>query len=123
MSSLENGESLVSFGLLTQLLLEDGKATVSVSGPSWTRADKLILFQNGKAIKEISIPKEKGILPDEKFKKTFSNLSLVKGDFFVAVASGPGVTDLFWAYNPPYQATSPVYQPYVMGISSARFVK
>jgi len=122
-SSLENGESLVSFGLLTQLLLEDGKAIVSISGPSWTRADKLILFQNGKAIKEISIPKEKGILPGKKFKKTFSNLSLEKGDFFVAVASGPGVTDLFWAYNPPYQATSPVYQPYVMGISSARFVK
>lgn len=122
-ASLENGESLVSFGLLTRLSLQDGNVTVSVDGPSWTKAEKVILFKNGKAIKEVPVPAEQGNLPGKKFAISFDDLSLQKGDFLVAVATGPGITDPFWAYNPPYQATLPTYTPYVMGISSARFVE
>ncbi len=122
-ASLESGESLVSFGLLTRLSLRGGKITVSVDGPSWTKAEKVVLFKNGLAIKEVDVPSKRSNLAGKKFDISFTDLSLKKGDFLVAVATGPGITDPFWAYNPPYQATSPTYTPYVMGISAARFVK
>ena len=37
----------------------------------------------------------------------------------VAVATGPGVLQPFWAVRKPYQPTSDEFQPIVVGISSA----
>src|SRR4029077_18722289 len=39
--------------------------------------------------------------------------------YLVAVASGPGVRDLYWPIAKPYQPTSPVVVPRVLGLTGA----
>ena len=116
----------VSFGLLAQLeLTGDDQVTARVLGPSWTRAEKLTLFVDGVAAGEIEISQEDGIRAGLKVEQSWSlaKLGVAPGSFLVAVAQGPGVEGPQWPMMPPYQATTPEFKPYVMGISPARWVK
>ena len=45
------------------------------------------------------------------------------GDFLCAVATGPGITEGWWAIMPPYQPDSPDFTPFVMGISPAAWIE
>ena len=117
------GKTHVSFGLLTLLYRSGDEITVKVLGPGWTQASKLTLFENGNAVHEITIPEGLGKRGGVKFEKTWSLSELGPSDeerrFLVAVAEGPGIAEPWWPMMPPYQTSTPVYKPYVMGISPA----
>lgn len=125
--SLLAGRSWVSFGLLARLDLDAGKSEVTarVLGPVWTTADRLRLFRNGEEIRSLEIPESAGKRPGEKFAHSFplADLDTKPGDFLCAVATGPGITEGWWAIMPPYQPTSPDFDPFVMGISPAVWVE
>ncbi len=124
--SLLAGRSWVSFGLLTRLDLDaEKKITARVLGPGWTTADRLRLFRNGEEIRSLEIPEAQGARAGEKFTETFSlaDLEAKPGDFLCAVATGPGITEGWWAIMPPYQPDSPDFDPFVMGISPAVWVE
>ena len=110
--------------MLTLLALTgDGGVTANVLGPGWTRATKLTLFADGQAIDEIEIPEETRSRAGLKFAKSWSLEDLGGSGkarrFLVAVAEGPGIAEPWWRMMPPYQADTPEYKPYVMGISPA----
>lgn len=125
--SYEAGRVRVSLGLLADLRI-DGKFGVGdlatgevktiqveavVSGPSWTRADRCILFLNGKPLHEeaISDPGRAG----EKARLSWEIERPEKDSYLVAVASGPGTVEAFWPIPRPYQPTSPVFEARVIG--------
>jgi len=123
--SFLNGNTSVSFGLLTLIEQRGDKVTVKVLGPSWTTANKLTLFANGKAIDELKIPVASGSRPNLKFEKSWDldELNLEPGSFLVAVAEGPGISEPYWPMMPPYQPSSDKYEPFVMGISKALWIE
>lgn len=116
------GKTHVSFGLLTRLdLTNDGGVTARVLGPGWTRATRLTLFRNGAPAREVLIPPEDAAAAGLKATTTWNlaDLEVEAGTFLVAVAEGPGISAPWWPMMAPYQATTPEYSPYVMGVSSA----
>ncbi len=121
------GRTHVSFGLLTLLDTTEDYVTVKVLGPGWTQADKLTLFENGKKLEEIKIPADLGNRAGLKFERTWPlpkiHQEAQERHFLVAVAEGPGIAEPWWRMMPPYQKTSPIYKPYVMGISPAVWLK
>ena len=123
--SFLKGHTSVSFGLLTRIEQEGDSLTAQVLGPSWTTATKLTLFANGQAVDEVEIPSTAGSRPNMKFAKTWDlkQLNLEQGSFLVAVAEGPGIGAPYWPMMPPYKPTSDKYEPFVMGISRALWVK
>lgn len=127
MKSVLTGKTWVSFGLLARLDLDADATSVTarVLGPGWTTADRLRLFRNGDEVESLEIPKSSGTRPGEKFAQTFSltELQAAPGDFLCAVATGPGITAGWWAIMPPYQPDSPDFDPFVMGISPAVWLK
>ncbi|MFT4548371.1 MAG: hypothetical protein ACI9MB_002323, partial [Verrucomicrobiales bacterium] len=117
------GETHVSFGLLVQLELNGGIANARVLGPSWTQAEKLTLYANGVAVETLEIAEADATRPGLKFEHTWPLANFSGKTFLVAVAEGPGITEPFWPMMPPYQASSPEFKPFVMGISPVRWVE
>ncbi|HEV3439544.1 MAG TPA: CehA/McbA family metallohydrolase, partial [Gemmata sp.] len=127
------GHVLVSCGLLTDITI-DGKfgpgdlvtgkddmtIAVRVLGPAWTRADRVELYINGVKVRETAIEdKGKG---GEKWSGRWV-LPRPKHDVHVvAVATGPGVDDLFWPIAKPYQPTSTTVRKRVIGLTGAVWV-
>jgi hypothetical protein len=124
------GQVNVSCGLLAEITVngkygpgdlapgnEDVKIAVRVLGPSWVKADKVELFANGAKVREAKIERNHGggiqwegrwTLPAPRFDV-----------HYVAVASGPGVRELYWPIGRPYQPTSPLDNRRVIGITGA----
>ncbi len=125
--SILKGRTWVSFGLLARLDLapDGGGATVQVLGPGWTRAERLRLFRNGEEVASLAIPGEDAARAGVKFSRefTFGELGAKTGDFLCVVATGPGIEEGWWPIMPPYQPTSPDFEPFVMGISPAVWVE
>ncbi|MCP5540468.1 MAG: CehA/McbA family metallohydrolase [Akkermansiaceae bacterium] len=128
--SHEEGRLLVSMGLLAQIRVDgrhgvgdlaapEGDALaveVTVTGPSWTRADRLVLYGNGFPLAETRIGHPEGAV--EKARHTF-RVSAPRHDvWLVAVATGPGVTGPFWEMPRPYQPSSPDFNPRVIGATN-----
>ena len=122
--SFLDGNSNVSFGLLTLIEQINDTVSVQVRGPGWTTAETLTLFADGEAVDELKIPETFGRQASIKFEKTWKldALNLKAGSFLVAVARGPGVTEPFWSMMPPYQPDTDSFEPFVMGISRAIWV-
>jgi hypothetical protein len=122
--SFLNGNTSVSFGLLALIEQKGNTVSAKVLGPSWTSANKLTLFSNGKAIDDLEIPAASGNRPNVKFEKSWNldDLNLEPGSFLVAVAEGPGISEPYWPMMPPYQPSSDKFEPFVMGISRALWV-
>lgn len=122
--AIVDGETLVSFGLLTKLKPTPAGDTLEaeVHAPSWITASSITLFADGAPISTLQIPAASARNAGLKFKHTWplDDLPGAAGSrtLFVAVATGPGIDAPFWRMMPPYQAESPKYSPYVMGISS-----
>ena len=128
--NFREGNVLVSFGLLTEIEINDAygpgelvpasdqvKVAVKVSGPGWVRADRVTLYANGKKIREEKIqnPKAAGI----KWSGSW-NLTMPSHDIFlVAVAEGPDTAVPFWPIAKPYQHASPDWAPGVIGLTGA----
>ncbi len=115
------GETYVSFGLLTKITLDGDSLTARVWGPDWTEATTMTLFVNGKARRQFVIPDSQSGLAGEKFHTTWkvADLKVKKGQFVVAIAQGPGITEAYWPMMPPYQKDSSTFEPYVLGVSAA----
>ena len=132
--SFKEGRVCVSLGLLTRIKVEERyepgdlaqisgseiHVQVRVLGPSWTRADKVELFQNGLKIREAkldapSAAAEKGVI-DWRLPRPAHDVHLV------AIASGPGVAENYWKQAPPYQPSSPVLNLRVIGSTNPVWV-
>jgi hypothetical protein len=125
--SLLKGRALVSLGLLTQLRVnerfgpgdlvtgakEDLRIEITVSGPTWCSVDHVELFANGILIKEQRIPVSGGA--GEKVRIDWRLPRPPQDCYLVAIATGPGVKDPAWPIARPYQPSSPVFEPRLIG--------
>ncbi len=87
-----------------------------VLGPSWSRADRVELYANGVKIRDQQIEAPAG--PVEKARITWTIPRPAYDAHLVAIASGPPVTAPFWTIPKPYQPTSRVWEPRVMGATN-----
>ena len=141
--SFLKGRVLVSLGLLARMTVNDKfkvgdlatevgdslRVEATVLGPSWIRADCVELFANGVKIREHKI--EEGHQAMERPGKAYDGIKakvswLVprpKHDIhLVAIASGPGVRAPYWAIARPYQPSSRVWNPRVIGATNPIWV-
>ncbi len=131
--SLREGRALVSFGLLANIVVNDRfgvgdlalrgqrgvTAVVTVLGPMWVQADRVDLFANGVKVGEQRLLPVRGTT---KARVAFK-LPRLKHDYhLVAIASGPGVTAPFWETPRPYQPSSKVFTPRVLGATNPVWV-
>jgi hypothetical protein len=93
------------------------KVAVRVLGPGWTRAERVALYANGSKIREARIPdgKRAGL----KWAGTWTLPPFRHDTFLVAIATGPGVQELYWPIAKPYQPTSPRVDRRVIGSTGA----
>src|SRR5205823_9381748 len=124
------GRVMVSCGLFADITVNDKygpgdlvpvkgdvKVSVRVLGPAWTTADRVELYANGHKIREQKITH---VSKDSVKWSGEWTLPRFKHDVhLVAVASGPGVTELYWPIAKPYQPMSPVVERRVLGVSGA----
>jgi hypothetical protein len=94
------------------------KVAVGVLGPDWVKADRIELYANGRKIREAKIDTTTG-KPGVKWVGEWILPAFRHDVHLVAIASGPGVTELYWPISKPYQATSPVVKRRVIGASGA----
>jgi hypothetical protein len=132
MDSVRRGRVMVSYGLLAEidvdgrgpgeLVVPRGELAVRirVQGPAWTRADRVVLYANGIAVREASI--DGGAKAGVKWAATWRLPAPRHDVHLVAIATGPGVTAPYWPTAKPYQPTSADFTPYVLGLSGAVFV-
>lgn len=131
--NFRDGNVLVSFGLLAAIEVNGSygpgelapasdqlDVSVKVSGPSWTRAEKVVLYANGKKIREEAIADRGagGLKWEGNWKLTLPAHDV----FLVAVAEGPGRWMPYWPIAMPYQPASPEWHPEIFGISGAVWV-
>lgn len=129
--ALRQGQVKVSYGLLVSLnvgALSSGDilrsdadhlaANVTVHGPHWVSADRVMLYVNGRLLEEREIstasPRSRpGVIWEGEF--------LVPNDgqdvHLVAIASGPGLKEPFWRAAKPYQPRSSQWQAMFLGCS------
>ncbi len=135
--NLAAGRALVSLGLLCEIII-DGRhgpgdlvvpsgeieAAVRVLGPSWSRATHVALYADGVKIREAEIrepaqgSRESGL----KWSGTWRLPNFKHDVHLAAIATGPGVNELFWPVPRPYQPSSPVWQSYVVGSAGAVYI-
>jgi hypothetical protein len=127
------GRVMVSCGLLTSVKIngkfgpgetapvaENPTADIEVSGPSWAKTNKVVLYINGEKFKEENITDKN--IGGVKWKATWQ-LPQSKYDYHVvAIAEGPGDKMVYWPMAKPYQPTSPDWTPHVIGASGAVWV-
>jgi hypothetical protein len=128
--NLLKGRALVSLGLLTQIKVNgkfgvgdlvtgsepDLDVDVRVYGPAWTTVERVELYANGVRIRDEWPQSAAG--GGEKARLRWK-IGRPKNDVhLVAVASGPGVRELYWPLSRPYQSNSPVWNPRVFGITN-----
>jgi hypothetical protein len=88
-----------------------------VLGPGWVKADRVELYANGVKVREAEITG--GQKPGVKWEGAWT-LPRPRHDIhLVAVATGPGVTELYWPIAKPFQPTSPVVVRRVLGVTGA----
>jgi hypothetical protein len=132
-NSFTKGRVNVSCGLLCEITvngryqpgdLVPKSKTVEVSarvlGPSWTRAEIVELYANGRKIREAKI-NDKGTA-GVKWEGNWEIPNLKQDVHLVAIARGPGVRKPYWAFNKPYQPTSPVWRPVFLGSTGAVWI-
>jgi hypothetical protein len=133
--SFVQGRVMVSFGLLTNLTVNDRygsgelarvggdtvKVNVRVQGPHWTTASRVQLFANGIVIREATMPANDDSAPAKKL--DWKNEWIIPRPnhdvHLVAIATGPGITGPHWKTALPYQPTSPDFEPTSLGCSGA----
>jgi hypothetical protein len=124
------GRVLVSYGLLVDPVVngkyragdlvqpvgENIELDLRVLAPNWSKATRVQLFANGEP--RITIDIQSGVQRLGKL-----NFPVPRHDIhLVAVATGPGVSGLYWPTAKPYQPTSHGWEPYVLGVSGAIFI-
>ncbi|HET6425697.1 MAG TPA: CehA/McbA family metallohydrolase, partial [Planctomycetaceae bacterium] len=133
--ALQRGRVLVSYGLLTELTVNDEyrsgdvapvgdntcRVAIRVLGPHWTNVRHVRLYANGQLIREVDITSQPsqdhpaGVL-------WAANWELPRQSHdvhLVAIATGLGITAPYWPTAKPYQPTSPNGDTQVIGCSGA----
>ncbi len=131
--SVVNGRVSVSLGLLAEITVDDVfgpgdlapvsssiKVSARVLGPGWTRAENLSIFANGRRLWTVDIPD--GKKPGVKWSGSWTMPRPSHDMHLVAMASGPGVKELYWPIAKPYQQDSPLWNPQVLGITGAVWI-
>jgi hypothetical protein len=134
-ASFVNGKVMVSYGLLTELKVDDryqsgdlakvaGDEVVvdlRVLGPHWVRADKVMLFANGQLVREQTIEDgDRGSHPTGVIWSDQWKLPMPRHDVhLVAIAVGPGIDSLHWRTAKPYQPDTIDPATSVLGCSGA----
>jgi hypothetical protein len=101
---------------------------IRVLGPSWTKATHVALYANGIKIREAVVAdapagdREGGNEPGIKWKGSWRLPHFKHDVYLMAIATGPGVKELFWPIARPYQPSSPVWHSYVVGSTGAVWV-
>ncbi|MDZ4689561.1 MAG: CehA/McbA family metallohydrolase [Planctomycetaceae bacterium] len=133
--SLRHGRVLVSYGLLTELVVNDRfrsgdlapmrdqpcRTTIRVLGPHWVQARQLLLYANGQMIREVAIPPDSrtdsstGVLWSEEWELP----QFAHDVHLVAIAVGPGLEQPYWRTAKPYQPVSLDGSTHVIGCSGA----
>jgi hypothetical protein len=124
---------LVSYGLLAEITVngrygpgdlapasDEVKVAVRVLGPGWVTAETVELYANGSKVREARIPD--GRRPGVKWSGEWTLPRSRHDVHLVAVASGPGVRELYWPSAKPYQPTSPAVDRRVIGSTGAVWV-
>ncbi|MCA9191461.1 MAG: CehA/McbA family metallohydrolase [Planctomycetales bacterium] len=135
MDSLVAGRVLVSYGLLTELVVDGqfrsgdlatvhGQAVqvqVRVLAPHWVHATTVSLFVNGQLWQQHPIPVADSGEQGEgiKWEGEWSLQMPAHDVHLVAVATGPGIEQPYWRTAKPYQPMSPEWNSQVMGCSGA----
>ncbi len=135
--SLLSGRVLVSFGLAAEMVVNDDhgpgeivrvadmqplKVKARVWGPSWSEADQVMLFVNGAEARRDTIPADRRRTPGLKYEVEWT-LAHPKHDVHLAVvALGPGIDQLYWPTQRPYQPVSPDWKPYSLAASGAVWI-
>lgn len=128
--SYREGRLLVSLGLLTRLRVDDRfgvgdlatglgsnvRVEVSVHGPAWTRADRVELYANGILVREQAL--DDAGRAGEKARVAWDLPRPTHDMHLVALATGPGITEAFWAIPHPYQPSSKTFTPRVLGATN-----
>jgi hypothetical protein len=128
--SLVAGRVTVSCGLLTSITVNgkygpgdlvpaagDVRVGVRVLGPGWVAADRVELYANGIEVREARI--EDGKRAGVKWEGEWMLPRFRHDVHLVAVASGPGVRELYWPIARPYQPGSPEVVRRVIGCTGA----
>jgi hypothetical protein len=133
-ANLLRGKVLVSCGLLTEITVNGKygpgelvppsdavKVAVRVLGPSWVTADRVELYANGTKIREAKIApgQRKGAVL---WQGEWTLTAFRHNVHLVAIATGPGVTGLYWPIARPYQPTSPTVERRVVGATGAVWI-
>lgn len=116
-TAIHRGETAVSYGLLTFLEQQNGRLIAKVYGPSWSRAQRLLIYANGELIQEQPIAASKG--GGLQWTGEVKPLALRQDAFLVAIAVGGDVAAPFWPISRPYQPVSLDWTPMTVGISPA----
>lgn len=125
---LREGRAIVSMGLLPTLTVDDAfgvgdlatglgpqvEVTITVLGPSWVSASRVALYSNGSLLREASVESTPGLAP-LKGRVRWKVPRPAHDAHWVAIATGPPVTELFWAIPRPYQPRSTSWHPRVVG--------
>lgn len=131
--SFLQGHVNVSCGLLTEMTVNDRhgpgdlapvdsevNVRIRVLGPSWVTVDKVELYANGIKLREETIAPSH--TAGVKWQETWKLPRFRHDVHVIAVASGPGVSELSWPIGRPYQATSPMVNRRVMGVTGATWI-
>ena len=133
--ALQQGRVLVSYGLLTELIVEEQyrsgdlaparesscRMTIRVLGPHWVQAERVLLFANGQLIREFDLSEtpqkrtERGVLWSE----TWSLPRPQPDVHLVVVAIGPGIDKPYWRTARPYQPVTQNPATHLIGCSGA----
>ena len=132
--SFVEGHVMVSCGLLAEITVDekygagdlapsqgDTKVAVRALGPDWVKADKVELYANGYKIREAKV-KPEDAKRGAKWQGEWTLPAFKHDVHLVAIASGPGVTELYWPIAKPYQPTSPKVNRRVIGASGAVWI-
>src|SRR5207253_7250815 len=90
---------------------------VRVLGPSWVSADRVELYANGQKIREARIAE--GASAGVKWSGEWRLPRFRHDVHLVAIASGPGISDLYWPIAKPFQPASPVVKRRVIAATGA----
>ena len=125
--SFLKGRVLVSMGLLTQIRVnerygvgdlvsgvkDDVHVQISVFGPTWAAVDHVALYANGALVREERLAISGGA--GEKARLDWRIPKPAQDSHLVAIATGPGIRELYWPTARPYQPSSPKFEPRVIG--------
>lgn len=136
--AVREGRALISMGLFVNLTVDhqfgvgdlatDLDDTISIHvdlrAPSWIKADKVTLFANGDPLFTIEFQPEAGGDPSPKAPDPIQKSVRwemprpIHDVYLVAMATGPGVSDLSWPIARPYQPASPRWRAAVVGATN-----